>query len=230
VVKKEEKEAAPKHNACQRFLDRGNKPVPLNYEEQDVLPLRRPINESFQRTGPTGKISLADFDEEINGINMSKLFSAYGPSTVIDPSKSFPRRTKTQGQARLNSQSPMNASAGINRQSLVNEADTNEDSDDDPDFSNFEEPIIVRLMANMFGQKKSVQEGLEMLPEISVDKIERELKSLKYQAMAQKEKEKRDQSQWELHKKAEEFITKFPPQTFSNPELMEFGCELSELR
>lgn len=31
-----------------------------------------------------------------------------------------------------------------------------------------------------------------MLPEISVDKIERELKSLKYQAMALKEKEKRD--------------------------------------
>ena len=26
------------HTACQRFLDRGNKPVPPNYEEQDVLP------------------------------------------------------------------------------------------------------------------------------------------------------------------------------------------------
>lgn len=124
----------------------------------------------------------------------------------------------------------MNRSAGFNRNSLVHEPETNEDTDDDPDFSNFEEPIIVRLMANMFGQKKSVQEGLEMLPEISVDKIERELKSLKYQAMALKEKEKRDQSQWELHKKAEEFITKFPATTVSNPELMEFGCELSELR
>jgi len=45
----------------------------------------------------------------------------------------------------------MNGSAGFNRQSLVHEADTNEDTDDDPDFSNFEEPIIVRLMANMFG-------------------------------------------------------------------------------
>ena len=27
-----------KHTACQRFLERGNKPVPPNYEEQDVLP------------------------------------------------------------------------------------------------------------------------------------------------------------------------------------------------
>jgi hypothetical protein len=26
------------HTACQRFLDRGNKPVPPNYEEQDVIP------------------------------------------------------------------------------------------------------------------------------------------------------------------------------------------------
>jgi hypothetical protein len=51
----------------------------------------------------------------------------------------------------------------------------------------------------MFGQKKSVQEGLEMLPEISVDKIGKELKSLKFQEMARREKEKREQSQWELH-------------------------------
>ena len=33
-----EKSRSLHHTACQRFLDRGNKPVPPNYEEQDVLP------------------------------------------------------------------------------------------------------------------------------------------------------------------------------------------------
>jgi len=130
-------------------------------------------------------VNLGEFDEEINGINLSKLFSAYGPSTVVDPAKSLKRL------------SPKNRSAGFNMR-LLGEEESNED-EEEPDFSNFEEPIIIRLMAGMFGQKKSVQEGLEMLPEISVDKIGKELKSLKFQEMARREKEKRDQSQWELH-------------------------------
>ena len=29
-------------------------------------------------------INLEDFDEEINGINLSKLFNAYGPSSIVD--------------------------------------------------------------------------------------------------------------------------------------------------
>jgi hypothetical protein len=130
-------------------------------------------------------VNLGEFDEEINGINLSKLFSAYGPSTVVDPVKSLKRL------------SPKNRSAGFNMR-LLGEEESNED-EEEPDFSNFEEPIIIRLMAGMFGQKKSVQEGLEMLPEISVDKIGKELKSLKFQEMARREKEKREQSQWELH-------------------------------
>jgi hypothetical protein len=57
---------------------------------------------------------------------------------------------------------------------------TNEDEEEqDPDFSSFDEPIIIRLMANMFSQKKSVQEGLQMLPEISLEKVRRELDYLR---------------------------------------------------
>ena len=54
-----------------------------------------------------------------------------------------------------------------------------DDEEDDPDFSNFDEPIVIRLMANMFSQKKSVQEGIEMLPEISLDKIRREIDNMR---------------------------------------------------
>jgi len=31
-----------------------------------------------------------------------------------------------------------------------------DNDEDDPDFSGFDEPIVIRLMANMFSQKKSV--------------------------------------------------------------------------
>jgi len=44
--------------------------------------------------------------------------------------------------------------------------------EDDPDFSAFDEPVISRLMANMFSQKKVVQ---EVLPEINLDKLKKEL-------------------------------------------------------
>ena len=71
-----------------------------------------------------------------------------------------------------------------------------------------------------------------MLPEISIEKIRKELKSLKFRALAKQDKERRDQSQWELHKKALEFMSKFPnlSQSCKNMEIMEFGSELSELR
>jgi hypothetical protein len=95
------------HGACQRFLERGNKPVPPNYEEQDVgesyiskikalydsqkdpLVPKDPINKAKT------KINLQEFDEEINGVNLSKLFSAYGPSSVVDKTKQAGRRNRT---------------------------------------------------------------------------------------------------------------------------------------
>jgi hypothetical protein len=69
--------------------------VPPNYEEQDVFPQQvtngfsNPTLQSVmpnklrKSTAPTlgTKINLDDFDEEINGINLSKLFTAYGPVT-----------------------------------------------------------------------------------------------------------------------------------------------------
>jgi hypothetical protein len=52
----------------------------------------------------------------------------------------------------------------------------NDDEDEDMDFSSLgTEPLVIRLMASMFSQKKSVQEGLEMLPPISLDKVRREI-------------------------------------------------------
>lgn len=37
-----------------------------------------------QSKKPGQKINLDDFDDEINGINLSKLFSAYGPSSMLE--------------------------------------------------------------------------------------------------------------------------------------------------
>jgi hypothetical protein len=39
------------------------------------------------------KFNLGEFDEEINGVNLSKLFVAYGPSSIVD--KDAQRRHKT---------------------------------------------------------------------------------------------------------------------------------------
>lgn len=82
--------------------------------------------------------------------------------------------------------------------------------DEDADFSNFQEPIVIRLMANMFSQKKSVKEGIEMLPEISLEKIRRDLDYMRAQERARLEKEKRITEQWDRHIKAAKFIQKFP--------------------
>jgi hypothetical protein len=39
------------------------------------------------------KFNLGEFDEEINGVNLSKLFVAYGPSSIVE--KDALRRNKT---------------------------------------------------------------------------------------------------------------------------------------
>jgi hypothetical protein len=90
-------------------------------------------------------------------------------------------------------------------------------------------------MANMFSQKKSVQEGLQMLPDIPLDKIRRELEYIKAQERARIEKEKRDHTTWEQHKAAQKFLRKLEAMTVKlesqrMDELMEYGHELSELR
>ena len=65
-------------------------------------------------------------------------------------------------------------------------------------------------MANMFASKKSVREGLEMLPEISLDKVRRDLDYMRAMERARLEKERRDASQWERHVKATRFMKNFP--------------------
>jgi hypothetical protein len=47
-------------------------------------------------------------------------------------------------------------------------------------------------MANMFAQKKSVQEGLEMLPEISLEKIKAEFIAIEKANRIKKDKSKRE--------------------------------------
>jgi hypothetical protein len=73
-------------------------------------------------------INLEDFDEEINGINLSKLFNAYGPSSIVDREPGnrgsyLGRKNKSQAGARgkNNSLSPTNN----NNNNLINVRSTN---------------------------------------------------------------------------------------------------------
>ena len=65
-------------------------------------------------------------------------------------------------------------------------------------------------MTNMFSQKKSVQEGLEMLPEISLEKLRAEFALLARKQRITKEKSKREQMQYERLLRLEKFIKNFP--------------------
>jgi len=89
-------------------------------------------------------------------------------------------------------------------------------------------------MTNMFSQKKSVQEGLEMLPEISLEKLRAEFAQLARKQRITKEKSKREQMQYERLLRLEKFIKNFPngkpEQSCTNLELMEYGRELCEIR
>ena len=69
---------------------------------------------------------------------------------------------------------------------------------------------MIRLMTNMFSQKKSVQEGLEMLPEISLEKLRAEFAQLARKQRITKEKSKREQMQYERLLRLEKFIKNFP--------------------
>lgn len=49
-----------------------------------------------------GKINLDEFDEEISGINLSKLFTAYGPVTQTTGGARIHPRTQPGGPRRSN--------------------------------------------------------------------------------------------------------------------------------
>jgi len=65
---------------CQRFLERGNKVVPPNYEEQDIEDYRNShMRPALYKTQPELE---EEFDEEINGVNLGKLSTVYGPNSL----------------------------------------------------------------------------------------------------------------------------------------------------
>jgi N-methylhydantoinase B/oxoprolinase/acetone carboxylase alpha subunit len=78
---------------CERFMKRGNEPVNSNYDEQDFKPIKAndliiiPNTGGGGGTSPSAKKEVApiptsrvpDFEQEVSGINLSKLFSIYGP-------------------------------------------------------------------------------------------------------------------------------------------------------
>ncbi len=103
------------------------------------------------------KFNLGDFDEEINGVNLSKLFMAYGPSSIVEKEMLI-RRNKTQAGPRAGggplineSQSPSAHHQAPKTAAIMHgEQDFTTDEEDEADFSGFDEPIIIRLMTNMF--------------------------------------------------------------------------------
>lgn len=44
-----------------------------------------------------------------------------------------------------------------------------------------EEPMVIRLVTSIFSKKKSVKERLQMLPNISLDKLKKELEGYRMQ-------------------------------------------------
>lgn len=96
---------------CQRFMRRGNNPVPAAYEEHEpvapggaLVPFfggpesgggkpgalaseaggigGKAASKQSGRQMVYGNLKLGNFDEEISGINLSKLFSVYGPQSA----------------------------------------------------------------------------------------------------------------------------------------------------
>ena len=80
------------------------------------------------------------------------------------------RKNRTEGGIRTTNNNLLRNSMPSNP--FDNSGDEDDYEEDDPDFSAFDEPVIIRLMANMFSQKKVVQ---EFLPEINLDKLKKEL-------------------------------------------------------
>lgn len=137
-------------------MKRGNEPVASNYEEMELHPMKAndlviiPNAEESAKSPPQlGTIKLGAFEEEVSGINLSKLFSVYGPQSTQEKKK----RKETQVE--------------------VEESEDDEDSEDED-----EEPLIIQLMESMFTRKKTVLESEQMISEISVDEIRKEFRRL----------------------------------------------------
>jgi hypothetical protein len=89
------KPAPEEKKVCERFLKRGNEPVASNYEEVELKPIKAndlviiPNAEEVSKKEvtapvPFGNVKLNGFEEEVSGINLSKLFSVYGPQSTQD--------------------------------------------------------------------------------------------------------------------------------------------------
>jgi uncharacterized protein HemY len=55
-----------------------------------------------------------------------------------------------------------------------------------------EEPLVIRLMASMFTKKHSVRERLQMIPAISLEKLRKELNTLKLKDKVKCDNEQRE--------------------------------------
>eukprot|EP00347_Sterkiella_histriomuscorum_P013435 403364716 len=269
------KDQENKHKACQRFLDRGNKPVPPNYEEHDVLPAidlqgkyqstghynsnsnvnlgTRSLKNKHQSRqmlsfgprqllggigGTISGLNLDEFDEEINGVNLGKLFSVYGPNSV-EHKKNYQRRStmgnnnNRDGRGSQDGRSSSLEKRRINQEALdttfpQHNGQTNDQTDGrlgadqiNNTFSDFdikskddfsqEEPIVIRLMlSSMFTKKKSVKERMQMLPNISVDKLKKELLQYKMQERVKHTMQQREQFLQDRMKACEKLSQKFP--------------------
>jgi hypothetical protein len=67
---------------CQRFMLRGNDPVASNYEDKEMQHLKPNdlvIIPSIEPKNVAPGTKPKHFEEEVSGINLSKLFSVYGP-------------------------------------------------------------------------------------------------------------------------------------------------------
>lgn len=87
-------------------MERGNKPVPQNFEilkeeiiskektnETAVIPYTGASADDPNRKVAFGNAGLGSFEEEVNGINLSKLFSIYGPLSAEQKKRKNQKRS-----------------------------------------------------------------------------------------------------------------------------------------
>lgn len=155
---------------------------------------------------------MSDFDEEINGVNLGKLFSIYGPNSVEHKklmrgsNMSSYMRGASSGEKR-NIKSGRSTSLKLNHTS--NENDPPLPAKNSSPEKESEDFIVIKLMANMFTKKKSVRERLQMLPSISIDKLKKELNTLALKEKAIKQNVEREQQLWERQRICEKLFKKF---------------------
>ncbi len=69
--------------------------------------------------------------------------------------------------------------------------------------------MVIRLMSSMFTKKQSVKERLQMLPNISLDKLKKELNHHRMQEHVLKEKVVREEFLRERQRACEKLYRKF---------------------